>query len=85
MSRDVPPPLGQLIVVEPTNDDNSVVSLNLAKMEELQLCRGDTVMIKGNRCKDTICIVLADDTCDAGKIRMNECVRKNLKVRSVWR
>ena len=72
----------RLMVDEATNDDNSVVALNLATMEELQLFRGDTVMIKGKRRKDTVCIVLADDTCDAGKIRMNKCVRKNLKVRS---
>ena len=70
----------RLMVDEATNDDNSVVALNLATMEELQLFRGDTVMIKGKRRKDTVCIVLADDTCDAGKIRMNKCVRKNLKV-----
>ena len=72
----------RLMVDEATNDDNSVVALNLATMEELQLFRGDTVMIKGKRRKDTVCIVLADDTCDAGKIRMNKCVRKNLKVRA---
>jgi len=71
----------RLMVDEATNDDNSVVALNLATMEELQLFRGDTVMIKGKRRKDTVCIVLADDTCEAGKIRMNKCVRKNLKVR----
>jgi len=71
----------RLMVDEASNDDNSVVALNLATMEELQLFRGDTVMIKGKRRKDTVCIVLADDTCDAGKIRMNKCVRKNLKVR----
>ena len=70
----------RLMVDEATNDDNSVVALNLATMEELQLFRGDTVMIKGKRRKDTVCIVLADDTCEAGKIRMNKCVRKNLKV-----
>ena len=73
----------RLMVDEATNDDNSVVALNLATMEELQLFRGDTVMIKGKRRKDTVCIVLADDTCDAGKIRMNKCVRKNLKVTDV--
>ena len=72
----------RLMVDEATNDDTSVVALNLATMEELQLFRGDTVMIKGKRRKDTVCIVLADDTCDAGKIRMNKCVRKNLKVRA---
>ena len=32
----------RLMVDEATNDDNSVVALNLATMEELQLFRGDT-------------------------------------------
>jgi transitional endoplasmic reticulum ATPase len=30
---------------------------------------------------DTICIVLSDDTCDKGKIKMNKVVRKNLRLR----
>jgi len=71
----------RLVVDEASNDDNSVVALNVATMEELQLFRGDTVLLKGKRRKDTVCIVLADDTCDVGKIRMNKCIRKNLKVR----
>jgi transitional endoplasmic reticulum ATPase len=37
-----------------------VVALSLATMEELQLFRGDTVLLKGKRRKDTVCIVLAD-------------------------
>ena len=49
------------------NDDNSVVALSPAKMEELQLFRGDTVLVKGKKRKDTVCIVLADDACDDGK------------------
>ena len=28
-----------------------------------------------------MCIVLADDTCDEQKIRVNKVVRKNLRVR----
>lgn len=36
----------RLIVDEAVNDDNSVVALNLKTMEELQLFRGDTVLIK---------------------------------------
>ncbi|VAH87621.1 unnamed protein product [Triticum turgidum subsp. durum] len=50
-------------------------------MEKLQLFRGDTVLLKGKKRKDTICIVLADDTCEEPKIRMNKTVRKNLRVR----
>jgi transitional endoplasmic reticulum ATPase len=70
-----------LVVDEATNDDNSVVSLSNAKMEELQLFRGDTVLVKGKKNRDTVCIVLADETVDDNSIRMNKVVRKNLRVR----
>ncbi|KAL0390554.1 UNVERIFIED_CONTAM: Cell division cycle protein 48 [Sesamum calycinum] len=71
----------RLIVDEAVNDDNSVVSLHPATMEKLQLFRGDTILIKGKKRKDTVCIALADDTCEEPKIRMNKVVRSNLKVR----
>ena len=35
----------RLIVEDAVNDDNSVVALSLAKMDELQLFRGDTVRL----------------------------------------
>ncbi|KAG0484394.1 hypothetical protein HPP92_008473 [Vanilla planifolia] len=50
-------------------------------MEKLQLFRGDTILLKGKKRKDTICIALADDTCEEPKIRMNKVVRSNLRVR----
>eukprot|EP00252_Welwitschia_mirabilis_P004684 TRINITY_DN1497_c0_g2_i4.p2 TRINITY_DN1497_c0_g2~~TRINITY_DN1497_c0_g2_i4.p2 ORF type:complete len:156 (+),score=13.61 TRINITY_DN1497_c0_g2_i4:198-665(+) len=71
----------RLIVDEATNDDNSVVCLHPETMEKLQLFRGDTVLLKGKKRKDTICIALADDTCEEPKIRMNKVVRSNLRVR----
>merc|ERR1719512_345607 len=71
----------RLVVEEALNDDNSVISLSQAKMEELNLFRGDNVLIKGKKRKDTVCIVLADDNLDDSKIRMNKVVRKNLRVR----
>ncbi|KAH3759746.1 cell division cycle protein 48-like [Pelomyxa schiedti] len=71
----------RLFVEEATQDDNSVVGLHQSKMDELQLFRGDTVLIKGKRRKDTVCIVLADATVEPGKIRMNKVVRSNLRVR----
>ena len=67
----------RLIVDDAVHDDNSVVSLHLNTMTKLQLFRGDTVQIKGKKRKDTICIVLADDTCEEAKIRMNEVRCKN--------
>jgi transitional endoplasmic reticulum ATPase len=50
-------------------------------MDELQLFMGDTVLLKGKRRKETICIVLSDDTAADDKIRINRCVRNNLRVR----
>ena len=63
------------------HDDNSVVALSPKKIEELQLFRGDTVLIKGKKRKETVCIVLADETCDEIKIRLNKVVRSNLRAR----
>ena len=41
----------RLIVEEAVSDDNSVVALSQAKMEQLQLFRGDTVLLKGKRAR----------------------------------
>ncbi|CAN1837417.1 Cell division cycle protein 48 homolog [Linum perenne] len=71
----------RLVVDEAVNDDNSVVSLHPDTMEKLQLFRGDTILIKGKKRKDTIAIVLADETCEPAKIRMNKVIRSNLRVR----
>jgi transitional endoplasmic reticulum ATPase len=39
------------------------------------------VVLQGKKRKDTICIALAEDTCEEPKIRMNKVVRSNLRVR----
>lgn len=53
-------------------------------MDELKVFKGDTVLLKGKKRKDTVCIALAvedgDDLPD-DKIRMNKVVRNNLRVR----
>ncbi|KAK1364845.1 AAA ATPase, CDC48 family [Heracleum sosnowskyi] len=71
----------RLVVDEAINDDNSVVALHPLTMDKLNLFCGDTILIKGRKRKDTICMVLADDTCDEAKIRMNKVVRSNVRVR----
>ena len=71
----------RLIVEEASNDDNSVVALSQAKMDELELFRGDSVLLKGKKRKETVCIVLSDDTVSNERIRMNRVVRNNLRVR----
>ena len=45
----------RLIVDEAINEDNSVVSLSQPKMDELQLFRGDTVLLKGKKRREAVC------------------------------
>eukprot|EP00163_Fabomonas_tropica_P025592 TRINITY_DN4450_c0_g1_i2.p1 TRINITY_DN4450_c0_g1~~TRINITY_DN4450_c0_g1_i2.p1 ORF type:complete len:798 (-),score=313.87 TRINITY_DN4450_c0_g1_i2:1754-4147(-) len=71
----------RLVVDEAINDDNSVVSLNTATMDALELFKGDTVRIVGKKRRETVCIVLSDDSVDETHIRMNRVVRNNLRVR----
>ncbi|XP_051559504.1 transitional endoplasmic reticulum ATPase-like [Myxocyprinus asiaticus] len=71
----------RLIVDEATNEDNSIVCLSQVKMEELQLFRGDTVVLRGRKRRQTVCIVLTDDTCSNERVRMNRVTRNNLRVR----
>jgi transitional endoplasmic reticulum ATPase len=71
----------RLIVEEAPSDDNSVVALSQAKMDALDIFRGDTVLLKGKRRRETVCIVLSDDKCSDDKIMMNRVVRNNLRVR----
>ena len=71
----------KLIVEEATNDDNSVAVLSQAKMNELNIMRGDTILIKGKKRRDTVCIALVDNELEDGKIRLNKVVRTNIRVR----
>ncbi|XP_003737268.1 transitional endoplasmic reticulum ATPase [Galendromus occidentalis] len=71
----------RLLVDEAVTDDNSVIHLSQAKMDELNLFRGDTVLLKGRKRRETVAIVISDDTCPNEKIRMNRCIRNNLRVR----
>ncbi|KAI9316213.1 transitional endoplasmic reticulum ATPase [Dichotomocladium elegans] len=71
----------KLMVDDATNDDNSVITLSNATMEALQLFRGDTVLVKGKKRRDTVLIVLADDDVEDNKARVNKVVRNNLRIR----
>lgn len=50
-------------------------------MSELKIFKGEPVIIKGKKRKETLCVVLTDNNLEDGKIRMNKTVRKNLRVR----
>uniref|UniRef100_UPI00358F4AA0 transitional endoplasmic reticulum ATPase-like n=1 Tax=Myxine glutinosa TaxID=7769 RepID=UPI00358F4AA0 len=71
----------RLVVDEAIDEDNSVVSLSQDKINELQLFRGGTVLLKGKKRRETVCVALSDESCSDQKIRMNRVVRSNLRVR----
>ena len=72
----------RLVVEEPINhDDNSVILLHPDTMHTLNFFHGDTVLIKGKKRRDTVCVVLDDAACDSSKVFMNKVVRSNLRVR----
>ncbi|KAL9434167.1 hypothetical protein AB3S75_028908 [Citrus x aurantiifolia] len=71
----------RLVVDEAINDDNSVITMHPNTMEKLQFFRGDTVLVKGRKRKDTVCVVLSDELCEESKVRVNKVVRSNLRVR----
>lgn len=52
------------------------ISLDVLKFGALFYCG-----FQGKKRKDTVCIALADETCEEPKIRMNKVVRANLRVR----
>ena len=68
-------------MTDAVNDDNSIIALSNNTMEALQLFRGDTVLVRGKKRKDTVLIVLADDDLDDGSARINRVVRHNLRVK----
>ncbi|KAI8069401.1 transitional endoplasmic reticulum ATPase [Gongronella butleri] len=71
----------KLMVDDAITDDNSVITLSTATMETLQLFRGDTVLVKGKKRRETVLIVLADDDVEDNKCRINKVVRNNLRLR----
>jgi len=80
--REVKRSPNRLIVDESHGEgDNSVVMMSLAKMEELNLFRGDTVLLKGKKRSETVAVAIMDEETEDAKIRMNRVIRKNLRVK----
>lgn len=71
----------KLIVDDRSTDDSSVAYMNNATLETLALFKGDTIICKGKKRKDTVLIVLTDENVEEGKIQMNKVARNNLRVK----
>ncbi|CAF1360359.1 unnamed protein product, partial [Rotaria sordida] len=70
----------QLIVDDAVNNDDSVVTLSFELMEKLQLCKGDMIILKGEKHHETVRAVAPNPLCTINHIEMNRVVRNNLRV-----
>ena len=61
--------------------DNSASYINSNDIELLGLFRGDTILLKGKKRKDTVSIIMSEDSCESGKIRINKVIRDNIQVK----
>ncbi|ODN79420.1 transitional endoplasmic reticulum ATPase, variant [Cryptococcus amylolentus CBS 6039] len=71
----------RLAVDESPSDDNSVAILHPNTMEALGLFRGDTVIVRGKRRRDTVLICLSQDDIEEGKVAMNKVARANCAIK----
>ena len=71
----------KLIVDDSANDDSSMVAITEATLEKLQLFRGDVVLVRGKKRKESPFVLVTDDKLEDNKIKMNRVARNNLRVR----
>ncbi|KAJ6510850.1 P-loop containing nucleoside triphosphate hydrolase protein [Mycena sanguinolenta] len=62
-------------------DDNSVATLNPKTIQALGFFHGDTILVRGNKRRDTVLICLSSDGVEEGRIQMNKVARNNLRVK----
>ncbi|KAJ2553577.1 AAA ATPase cdc48 [Coemansia sp. RSA 1933] len=50
-------------------------------MDKLGLFRGDIILVKGKKRKDTVLVVLSSEDCEDNKIQLNRVARNNIRTR----
>ena len=61
------------------DDDHAIVWISAAKMDDIGLFAGDTVLLKGKRKKNTVALVYTDESVSDNRIRMGKLIRSNLR------
>lgn len=70
-----------MVVEEAIEDENSILAMSAGTLDKLNLFRGDIVVVKGKKRKDTVLIVMLDAELADGVARLNRVARNNLRVR----
>ncbi|KAJ2388977.1 AAA ATPase cdc48, partial [Coemansia sp. RSA 2559] len=71
----------KLIIDDATTDDASVTVISQNTMDKLGLFRGDIILVKGKKRKDTVLIVLPSEDCEDNKIQLHRVARNNIRTR----
>jgi transitional endoplasmic reticulum ATPase len=71
----------QLVVEEAATNDVSVFALHQATMDRLSIYKGDVVLLKGKRHRNTVCLALPDEGCPEHTLQIGWAARSNLRVR----
>jgi len=61
--------------------DNSVVEVNPAKLEELELSNGEFVLLLGKRSKRTLAVIQENEDLELNQISVSRCLRENLHLK----
>ncbi|OAF68978.1 Cell division control protein 48 [Intoshia linei] len=75
-------PANKLLVAD-SNSDASTMFLHPTKVEELSLCRGDVIIIKAKKRKETVAVIIPKNDMNKNEIQMNKVARSNLSVRTM--
>jgi len=68
------------VAQQSTSDDNSIISMNPKRMEDLGFFNGDTVLIKGRRSRETVCVVVPEEKMEEDDIRLPKNVLDWLRL-----
>ncbi|KAJ2522116.1 AAA ATPase cdc48 [Coemansia sp. RSA 2049] len=71
----------KLIIDDATTDDASVAVISQNTLDKLNLFRGDIILVKGKKRKDTVLIVLPSEDCENNKIQLHRVARNNIRTR----
>jgi transitional endoplasmic reticulum ATPase len=64
-----------------SSDDNSILIVSEQVLESLGLFKGDTVIVRGKKKKESVLIILSSDAASDGKVYLNRVIRNNLRVK----
>jgi len=70
----------RLLVREATSKDNSIIGLHPNRIKELGFFNGDTIKVKGRRSRETVLVVVPDETVKEEEARLPDVASKYLRI-----